>query len=196
MILEDYFIDDSIIGNNNGIFDPGESVYLIVSLYNTGSKDAVNVIGFLRESDPYVNVDSVTSVFGDISSKTSKNNSSDPFIITSLSSTPKGHIATLTLAVSDDSGYVDTFWLNIKIGEGGEFLIWDPDPNQSSGPAIKSALEAVGYSGNYTTDLSPYYNELQYYLAVFVCVGIFPNNNIITDGSARGRGCLVLRPVV
>ena len=184
LVLEDYYTDDSATGNNNGIFDPGESVYLIVTIRNGGSQDAINVIGELSESDPYVNVDSATSLFGNVPSGSSVDNSSNPFVISSLSSTPTGYIASLTLAVTEDGGYVDTLYLNVKVGAGGDFLIWDPDPNQSSGPVIKSALESIGYNGIHTSDLSPYYGELQYYLAVFVCVGVFSSNYVIPDGSA------------
>jgi len=184
LVLEGYYVDDSLIGNNNGVFDPGESVYLITTLHNSGSLDAINVIGNLSESDPYVSVDSSTSNFGNINAGSSKDNTSNPFVISSLSSTPSGHIATFTLAVSEDSGYVDTFYINIKIGAGGDFLIWDPDPNHSSASEIETALEAVGYNGVYTTDLSVYYGELQYYQAVFVCVGIYSTNYTIPDGSA------------
>jgi len=183
LVLEGYSIDDSVIGNNNGVFDPDESVYLIVTLHNGGSIDAINVVGNLSESDPYVSVDSATSNFGNINAGTSKNNISNPFVISSVASTPQGHIASFTLVVSEEGGYVDTFYIDIKIGAGGDFLIWDPDPNHSSGSAIETALELLGYYGIYTTDLSAYYNELQYYQAVFVCVGIYSNNYTILDGS-------------
>ncbi|MCK4576859.1 carboxypeptidase regulatory-like domain-containing protein, partial [candidate division WOR-3 bacterium] len=184
IIVENYYTDDSSTGNNNGIFDPGESVYLIVSLHNGGSVDAINMIGELSSSDPYVDIDSSISHFGNINAGTSENNSLDPFLITSLSSTQQGYIASLTLVVNEDGGYVDTFFLNVKVGAGGDFLIWDNDPNQSSGSLIQSALELVGYNGIRTTNLSSYYDELQYYLAVFVCCGIYPNNTVIHDGGS------------
>jgi hypothetical protein len=182
LVLEDYYTEDSLTGNNNGIFDPGETVQLFVSFYNAGHQNAVNVTGELSTSDPYVIVDSSTSNFGDIQPGNSGNNSSNPFVISSSSSTPHGHIVILTLAVSEEGGYTDNFSLNVKIGAGGDFLIWDNDPNQTSGDVIRTALEFIGYFGNYTTDLSLYYNELQHYLAVFVCCGIYPDNNTIEDG--------------
>ncbi len=183
LVLEDFSIVDSVTGNNNGIFEPGETVELITTIHNAGSQDAINVVGVLYESDPYVSVDSSTSNFGNISGGSSADNGADPFVVSALSSTPQGYMATFNLVVSEDSGYVDTLEITVKIGAGGQFLIWDNDPNYSSGTSIQTALEGAGYAGIYTTTLSPYYSELQYYQAVFVCVGMYPDNNVIEESS-------------
>jgi hypothetical protein len=37
-----------------------------------------------------------------------------------------------------------------------DFLIWDPDLNNSSGPIIRTTLMGLGFSGDYTTNLTPY----------------------------------------
>lgn len=183
LILEDYLFIDSLTGNGNGVFDPGETVEVIAAIRNAGSKDAINVMGVLSEVDPYVSVDSSSSSFGTIPGGESADNSGNPFVVSSLPSTPMGYMAPFTLVVSEDSGFADTFDIVVKIGAGGQFLIWDNDPNHSSGTTIKTALEAVGYSGIYTTDLSLYYDELEYYQAVFVCLGMYPDNNVIDENS-------------
>jgi hypothetical protein len=183
LVLDHFMVVDSVTGNNNGVFDPGEMVELITTIRNAGSQNAINVMGVLSESDPYVSVDSSASSFGDIPGGSSADNAGDPFVISSSAATPQGYMAPFSLVVSEDGGYVDTFAIVIKIGAGGQFLIWDNDPNYSSGPGIQVALEAAGYSGIYTTELAPYYDELQYYQAVFVCVGMYPDNNVIDESS-------------
>ena len=60
----------------------------------------------------------------------------------------------------------------------GDFLVWDPDPNHSSGPVIDSIL-SIKYNGNYTTDLSVYKGYLKNYGAVIVCAGQYPDNFIM-----------------
>jgi hypothetical protein len=181
LVLEHFAFIDSLTGNNNGVFDPGETVELITTIRNAGAQDAINVVGVLSESDPYVSVDSSTSNFGDIPGGSSADNAGDPFVVSSLSTTPQGYMATFSLVVSEDGGFIDTFEVTVKIGAGGQFLVWDNDPNHSSGASIQTALEAAGYTGIYTTDLSPYYSELHYYQAVFVCVGMYPDNNVIDE---------------
>ncbi len=66
---------------------------------------------------------------------------------------------------------------------GGDYLIWDPDPDNSSGPVIHSIFDEVKLSGDYTTDLSSYMPYLSNYSSIFVCCGQYPNAYLIEDGS-------------
>ena len=69
---------------------------------------------------------------------------------------------------------------------GFDFLVWDLDPNHSSGPTVEDVLAGLGYAGNYKT--SPAYaDSIQYYQSVWVFVGIYPNNYIIESGSPEAN---------
>jgi len=50
-----YVVDDSN-GNNNGMLDPGETVDMTVTVENSGSADAYNVVALLTSSDPMLTV--------------------------------------------------------------------------------------------------------------------------------------------
>ena len=50
-----YSIDDSN-GNNNGFLDPGETADMTVTVENSGSADAYNVVALLTSSDPMITV--------------------------------------------------------------------------------------------------------------------------------------------
>jgi hypothetical protein len=63
-----------------------------------------------------------------------------------------------------------------------DFLIWDPDPNYSSGPIIRATLLGLGYSGDYTTGSLP--GNLTDYRSIWICLGVpFDNYSL---SSAEG----------
>lgn len=69
---------------------------------------------------------------------------------------------------------------------GYDFLIWDLDPNRSSGPTVENLLEDLGYAGNYKT-LPAYCDSIYLYQSVWVFVGIYPSNYIIESGSPEAN---------
>ncbi|MFQ6079481.1 MAG: hypothetical protein ACE5NJ_10160, partial [Thermodesulfobacteriota bacterium] len=56
-----------------------------------------------------------------------------------------------------------------------DYLIYDPDGNANSGPVIQSTLNGIGFSGVYTTDLTPYLSSLDTYCSIWICLGVFPD---------------------
>ncbi len=177
LTLTNFVVDPT--GNQR--LDPGETVDLIVTPENEGSEDAPSVTGYLFENSPYITVQDPNSSFGDIQSGGTASNASNPFIVHAPNSTPIGHTFTFKFEIKTGS-FVDTLEFKITVG-AKHYLIWDPDPNHTSGPAIDAALQACGYVGDYCTILPT--TELDDYLAVFVCVGIFWENYVIEDGSSE-----------
>jgi hypothetical protein len=63
-----------------------------------------------------------------------------------------------------------------------DYLIWDPDPNNSSGPFMDATLKTLGYCGDYTagtaTNLVNNYTPITDYAAIFICLGVSPNTYI------------------
>jgi hypothetical protein len=177
LVLNSFVIDPS--GNQR--LDPGETVDCIVTLDNTGSEDATSVTGYLFESNSYISVPDPNANFGTINSGNSGNNSSNPFSVTASPSTPIGESVTFKLEVTSGT-YVDTVEFVVTVG-AKHYLIWDADPNTSSGPVIDAALQSVGFVGDYSTSLP--LTTLDEYLAIFVCVGIFSDNYVIPDGGAE-----------
>jgi subtilisin family serine protease len=70
---------------------------------------------------------------------------------------------------------------------GGDYLVYDPDPDHSSGPIIDSLLSSLGFLGVYTTNLSSYLDFLSNFSSLWVTVGIYPNNFILDNGSPEAQ---------
>ncbi len=169
----------------DGAIDPGERVTFFAAARNDGHLAVSGVTGVLRTQDPYlVLIDSLAD-YGTVDVGAEVQGSG--FEFRSDPSTPLHHQATLTVTwTSGFYEFTDTF--QIQIGAGGHFLVWDPDPNHSSGPVIYSILkDSLGYVGDYTTNLAEYADELPYYQSLFVCVGIYSDNYRILEGSDEAQ---------
>ncbi|MCK6623488.1 MAG: fibronectin type III domain-containing protein, partial [Calditrichia bacterium] len=77
------------------------------------------------------------------------------------------------------------------VGDTPSVLVWvGPDAvaaSAASGDSILAALAANGRSSFLTDDLFEFGNDLSIYDAIFVVLGIFPNNHSITSGSPEGQ---------
>ena len=69
---------------------------------------------------------------------------------------------------------------------GTDYLVWDFDPNHSSGPVVDSLLMSLGYAGNYKT-VASYADSIYQYSTVWVFVGIFSSNYVIQEGSPEAQ---------
>ncbi len=170
--------------SGNGVVDPGETADLSVSLLNEGLCPSDSSMAILRTNDSFIQILDSIAQFPQILPDSSATGT--PFTIAADSSTPLHHSATFQIQVtSGQYSFTDTF--ELMIGVGGHFLVWDPDPNTSSGPVIANLLESLGLQGDYSTALSPYLDELPYYQSVFVCVGIYSDNYIIESSSPEAQ---------
>ncbi len=99
--FEEYTIDDSS-GNNNGILDPGETAIMIITVKNTGSADAYNVMGLLTTTDPYITILTTDpQEYGDLlPDETADAN----FTVSADESIPAGYIAELDISFTADMG--------------------------------------------------------------------------------------------
>ncbi len=157
----------------------GDTNQLFVELINSGSYYAENVSATLLCNDSfYTSIDSV-AVFGTINSGDVCSNSTNPFIIASHEQTPPCYPVECMLAISAGV-YADTMPFTFYVG-AKDFLVWDPDPNHTSGPAIHQILDDLGFAGEYVTDFPGQLASL--YRSIFICCGVYPDNFIIRDTS-------------
>jgi len=63
--LLDYYVDDSAT-NGNGCIEPGETVDIVVTLQNIGDLAAIDTIGDITTTSPYLTLDISSSHFGNI----------------------------------------------------------------------------------------------------------------------------------
>ncbi len=85
----------------------------------------------------------------------------------------------------DENHSNDSVSLNFQViqpSTGNDYLVWDLDQNNSSGPIVDSLLSALGYNGIYTTSLA-YADSLSNFSSVWVFLGIFSQNYVIVEGS-------------
>ena len=107
-----YWIDD-----NNNLFDPGETVELIVALENLGSVTGNALYGTISSIDNNIVVDDESGYFGDISSGNEASNSSDRFVITANTNIIPGSQFVLEMQLSNSDGYNDMISFMIEVGE-------------------------------------------------------------------------------
>ncbi len=87
-------------GNNDGFFNPGETIEVRLTVRNSGIKDGDDPIGLLEIDDPYVHVIKGEIDFPDIP-KTSFKKSNEMFLISIDYDCPDGHEVSYTLDFDD-----------------------------------------------------------------------------------------------
>ena len=104
-------------GNNNGRLDPGESIDLTSTLVNIGGADLTDLNTTIQTSDSYITITDNTGYFGSLPVDSVKENTGDPYVLSSSASAPHGHSAAFTLIATGDGGFVDTAYFDLCIGQ-------------------------------------------------------------------------------
>ncbi|MBL7149321.1 MAG: carboxypeptidase regulatory-like domain-containing protein, partial [Candidatus Cloacimonetes bacterium] len=115
-ILEfvEFLVDDTASGNGDYLWDPGETVDIIVTVENCGTSDAFNVLGELTTSDPYVTLNTIgPQSYGDVSFGISADAA---FNATSATNTPEAHLASFNIDFTADNGITGSGSFNTQIG--------------------------------------------------------------------------------
>ncbi len=165
-------------GNNNGILDPGETADINVELTNTGSSDAVNVMGDLTSADQYITINSGVQLYGNISAGTSVTKS---FGVTADVNAPSGHQALFNVDVTADPNLTAGESFSITVGQIPVLMLC-LDENHSSSPSMMSCLDIHNISYEYHTTFPP---DLTLYKSIFVCLGIFSANHVLTNSEGQ-----------
>ena len=148
---------------------------------NIGGANFTNLNTTIQSNDPYLTITDNSGYFGSLLIDSTKENTSDPYTVYASPSSPDGHPALCQLIATDGS-FADTIDFTIIIGRI-HYYVWNPDPTPGPGEIIHSTLGSIGYTGNYGVTLPT--SDLDYYSAVFVCVGIYASNYIISASSAE-----------
>lgn len=172
LIYNDYLIDDSV-----KYIRHGDTSRLAITIKNAGSYEGVNIGGRLICNDSFLTVLNADASFDTIMPDSIGDNTTNQFIIQSRPDAPPGYSTILRLALAAGP-YRDTIDFPIYIGQR-DYLIWDLDPNHSSGFIIHQMLSNLNYLGDYQ-QTTPY-GFLNVYQTTFICAGIAPNNSVIAD---------------
>ncbi len=176
--MVDHAIDDPA-GDGNGYLDAGETAELQVELRNFG-EPATGITGTLSTLDPWAQVVQPFASFEDLGTGDSVANSGEPFLVEALPGAPFGHPAEMILTLDSDAGSQESRF-TVSLGRK-HFLVWDPTPDQSSGPVIAQTLLDAGYSGFISATL-PAAAGLDRFMTLWISLGVYPNNRIIGDSS-------------
>ena len=177
MVIIEYTIMDAT-GNNNGKIDPGETVNIMIEVGNEGSSDAYNIDGELTCSDPYITIVQGSQSYGNVNSGST---SSQSFTISADANTPAGHQVTFELEISGDLNLSSVKTFDEIVGQIA-VLIVDLDPNQNSANALQEAVADYDITAEYLTSFP---NDLSLYSTVFVCLGIYSDNYVLTQGDGQ-----------
>ncbi|MCK4312665.1 MAG: T9SS type A sorting domain-containing protein [Candidatus Cloacimonetes bacterium] len=109
-----FYIDDTASGNGDYMWDPGETVDIIVTLINNGSSNAFNVMGELITIDPFVTLNTTgAQPYGDL---TFGNTAEQSFNATSDINTPDAHLASFNINITADLGITGSGSFEVQIG--------------------------------------------------------------------------------
>jgi len=70
-----------------------------------------------------------------------------------------------------------------------DYLVWDPDPDSSSGPVVDSILKSKGYQGIYLRDITDVESVINEFASIFIFLGQFHNNYIV---NASGKEAAII----
>ncbi|NOX48898.1 MAG: PKD domain-containing protein [Chlorobi bacterium] len=177
MNLDSYSIDDAT-GNGNEKIDPGETVEIIVQLLNEGSSDAYSVSGLLICPDPFITIDEATINYGDMAANT---DSEQVYTITADANTPVGHMVTFNMDISADMG-ISGEGSFIEVVGHIPVCIVDLDANNNSAPAMLDAMSANGVTAEILSSIP---DDLELYSSVFLCLGIYADNHVLSSGEGQ-----------
>jgi len=114
MIVDSVFVDDSP-GNNR--IDPGETVELVVTARNAGSKALLGAMARLRSADPQVTITDSSAVFDNCQPGASFNNNADRFVVTVNPWTYVGHVINFELEFEGLGPQIATAAFNQQVGQ-------------------------------------------------------------------------------
>jgi len=115
-ILEyvEFLVNDTVTGNGDYMWDPGETVDIYVTVANEGSSEALNVGGLLSTNDPFVTINTTAvQAFGDINAG---NDANAAFTASSDANTPEAHLAQFIIDFTADLGITGSGSFETQIG--------------------------------------------------------------------------------
>jgi len=168
--VKDVYVRD-LHGNNNGEFDPGETVQLFVTVQNDGESSISSVFGELQSLDSGIFISGSTSLYPWLQASGGK--AVAQFTVYADGNVPPGHLVNYNLAISHTSGFSDLLTFDLKVGNVAAY-IWDPNDKSSSTAVIRDFYANSGLTVEEGTQLP---SDLSKYQKIFVLLGIYIDNH-------------------
>ena len=171
-------VSDTVMGDGDGILEPGETVHLIITLENQflgGSLTNLNVV--LNSEDYAITIQNNITSFSEIQSLGTVTNTSDPFVF-SIESTSIPHRAGFTLDITGDNGYHEVFTFAEVVGKAPILLVDDDDGSNNVENYYFDSLDSLGIPYVYWSHLeqgTPAIDILnQFRTLIWFCEWTFP----------------------
>ncbi len=100
----------------DSLLSPGETANFILSVRNTGGKNATSLNATLTSLDSYVTVNDNAASFGTVNVNTSASCFGNPFNLTASGSAPPGHDANLKVTFTSSTGATQIDTITIALG--------------------------------------------------------------------------------
>ncbi len=170
-------IDDSG-ANNNGRIDPGETADIIITVKNAGTSGAYNVMVQLSTLYPYLTIANPQQAIGDLASKETK---TVTFQVTASGNAPDGSTAFFDVDVVADYNCSTSggFYTNIGLKPLAIIKLADDEPSADS---MMVCLQNLEIGCEVLTQIPE--NSFDY-KSLFVLLGTFPNNHILTNDEGQ-----------
>jgi len=173
-----FIIDDSN-ANNNGRLDPGENADIIVEMQNAGSATAFNVMGNLSTDASEITINNSEITYGDLAAG-------------------ETYSATYNVTVSDDAEDGITVFFNVDyiadygINATAQFstyvglipiLVMDFSSEVTTASEMQNCFTNLNVGAETMDGSLPL--DLEKYKSVFVILGAYPNNYVLTEAEGQ-----------
>ncbi len=165
-------IDTTGNGNGNGKLDAGETAELKVLVTNSGSANAFNVVEELSTNNNWISIENNTQSLGDIAAG---NTISTSYSVTADGDTPQGYLTWFTVELNADYDISGSDEFSTIIGQNPVIIV-KLAPTLSA-DSLMFCLEELSLSADTVSSVPENLNE---YKTVYVLLGTFPDNHILT----------------
>lgn len=174
LTITDMVVDDTT-GNNNGDCDPGEWVYLNVTIKNIGGSGIGDFLNVLQTSDPYMNIVQNQSVCGWVGGQGGEGMAT--FYVNISTTTPLGHDVHMNMISQKDGTTICSTPLSVRVGLIAAY-IWNASGNSSTVNVLENyyASHSLSFDSGETLPA-----DLGLYKIVYVLLGIYSSNHVLTS---------------
>lgn len=170
-------VDTTGNGNGNRKLDPGETADVKVYVVNAGSSEAYNVVGLLNGDGNWISIANNSMNYGNMAAGDTV---VATYSVTADGDTPLGYDAWFTMNISADFGISATGQFSMAVGQRPIMIIkLAPTLSEDS---LMACLEELSISAD-TSEQIP--TNLSDYQAVFVLLGAYSNNYVLTDSEGQ-----------
>jgi subtilisin-like proprotein convertase family protein len=109
-------IDDTIIGNGNGVAGPGETIDMVLTIASTGHRDATGISGTISSASPYVTILQDTADYPDLPAGTDGDSEPPAYRFEVAAGAPDQEAVTFDLTLTESgSGYGEVLQFDVMI---------------------------------------------------------------------------------